>query len=68
VAEARTYVQEQLSAHLDETGWRKSSKRAWLWVAATTWATVFVVHMSRGAQVVQELSGEPFGGILVTDR
>ncbi len=29
VEEARAYVQEQVSAHLDETGWREGGKRAW---------------------------------------
>jgi transposase len=68
VEEARTYVQEQASAHLDETGWREGGKRAWLWVAATTWVTVFLVRLSRGGQVARDLLGEAFGGILVTDR
>ena len=68
VAEARTYVQEQASAHLDETGWREGKRRAWLWVAATTWVTVFVVRLSRGGEVARALLGETFGGILVTDR
>src|SRR2546430_2631178 len=68
VEEARTYVQEQASAHLDETGWREGRQRAWLWVAATTWVTVFVIRLSRGGKVARELLGEAFGGILVTDR
>jgi len=68
VEEARTYVQEQASAHLDETGWREGKKRAWLWVAATMWVTVFVVRLSRGGQVARDLLGETFRGILVTDR
>ncbi|ETW98032.1 MAG: hypothetical protein ETSY2_43480 [Candidatus Entotheonella gemina] len=29
VAEARTDVQEQASAHLDETGWRQGGQQAW---------------------------------------
>jgi transposase len=66
--EARAYVQDQASAHLDETGWRQGHKRAWLWVAATTWVTVFLVRLSRGSQVAKELLGERFSGILVTDR
>ena len=68
VEEARTYVQEQASAHLDETSWREGGERAWLWVAATAWVTVFVVRLSRGGKVARELLGEAFGGILVTDR
>jgi transposase len=61
-------VHEQAVAHLDETSWRQGDKRAWLWVAVTSWVTVFVVRMSRGGQVARELLGERFAGILVTDR
>src|SRR5215510_10205808 len=68
VEEAQTYVHEQAVAHLDETSWRQAGKRAWLWVAVTSWVTVFVVRMSRGGLVARELLGETFAGILVTDR
>src|SRR5437588_469438 len=68
VEEARTYVHAQEVAHLDETSWRQGDKRAWLWVAVTSWVTVCVVRLSRGGQVARELLGERFGGILVTDR
>jgi len=68
VEEARTYVHQQAVAHLDETRWRQGGKQAWLWVAVTTWVTVFVVRLSRGGQVARELLGETFVGILVTDR
>ena len=68
VEEARTYVHEQAVAHLDETSWRQGGKRAWLWVAVTSWVTVFLVRMSRGGPVAHELLGETFAGILVTDR
>ena len=68
VEEARTYVHAQAVAHLDETSWCQGGKRAWLWVAVTSWVTVFVVRMSRGGHVARELLGETFGGILVTDR
>jgi len=68
VAEAQTYVQTQPVAHVDETGWREGHTRAWLWVAVTAWVTVFVVRLSRGAKVAQELLGARFCGTLVTDR
>jgi transposase len=68
VADAQAYVRTQPTAHLDETGWREGRARAWLWVAVTTWVTVFVVRLSRGAKVAEELLGERFCGILVTDR
>jgi len=68
VEAARTYVQAQEVAHLDETSWRQGDKRAWLWVAVTSWVTVFVVRLSRGGQAARELLGERFSGLLVTDR
>ena len=66
--EACTFVHAQAVAHLDETSWRQGDKRAWLWVAVTSWVTVFLVRLSRGGQVARELLGEQFTGILVTDR
>jgi transposase len=68
VAEARTYVQQQAVASLDETGWREGQPRAWLWTAVTAGVTVFVIRLSRGGKVAQELLGERFWGWLVTDR
>jgi transposase len=68
VEEARAYVQEQARVSVDETGWRQGSQRAWLWVAVTTWVTVFLVRLSRGGEVARELLGTAFDGILVTDR
>lgn len=68
VADAQAYVRAQPVAHLDETGWWEGRARAWLWVAVTTWVTVFLVRLSRGAKVAEELLGEHFCGILVTDR
>jgi transposase len=68
VAAARAYVQGQTAAYLDETGWREGQHRAWLWTAVTAGVTVFVVRLSRGAKVAQELLGERFWGYLVTER
>jgi len=68
VEEARTYVHKEAVAHLDETSWRQGGKQAWLWVAVTSWVSVFLVRLSRGGQVARELLGETFAGILVTDR
>lgn len=67
VAEAAEAVRVQPVAYMDETGWREQRKRAWLWVAVTRVATVFVVARSRGAAVAKMILGS-FAGILVTDR
>jgi transposase len=67
-AAAQAYVRTPSVAHLDETGWRAGRTRAWLWVAVTAWVTVLAGRLSRGATVAQDLWGERFCGILVTDR
>jgi transposase len=68
VAEARDYVKEQPVVHMDETGWREGHQKAWLWVAATSWVTVFLIRCSRGGGVAREMLGDTFRGILNSDR
>lgn len=68
VEEAKAYVTEQPVVNVDETGWREANGKAWLWVAVTGWVTVFVIRLSRGGQVVKELLGEDFAGIVGSDR
>jgi transposase len=68
VTEARRFVREQAVVHSDETSWKQGLQRAWLWVAVTSWVTVFLIRLSRGAVVAKELLGEGFAGYLVSDR
>src|SRR6266516_4781884 len=57
VEAARKYVHAQAVAHLDETSWRQGDKRAWLWVAVTSWVTVFVVAAgARGHPATLDIS------------
>lgn len=67
VEEACDYVQEQSVVYADETGWKEGNKKAWLWTAATSLVTVFMVHASRGKVGAQALLGQ-FAGVLVSDR
>ena len=68
VAEAQEHVRQQAVVHMDETGWREENKKAWLWVAATTWVAVFQIWRSRGSKVAKALLGEQFVGYIVSDR
>jgi transposase len=67
VVQAMRYVREQPVIHVDETGWRQRRQRAWLWVAATIWVTVFLVHARRGTGAARALL-RGTQAILVTDR
>jgi transposase len=68
VAVLEAAVRQAAVAHADETQWRLAGQRRWLWVAVTAVATVFTVAASRGSKVIKGLLGEPFAGILVSDR
>jgi len=68
VEEAREYVKGQSAVHMDETGWREANHKAWLWAAATSWVTVFLIRRSRAGKVAKEMLGETFNGVLNSDR
>jgi transposase len=67
VTELRAYVQKR-SANVDETGWWQKEQRGWLWSVVTRSVTVFVLALSRSAQVVQELLDPSAGQVITTDR
>lgn len=68
VEEARVYARSQPAVNQDETGWREGSKKAWLWVLATKYVTVFLVDLHRSAEVAKKMLGVNFTGILNSDR
>jgi transposase len=68
VQEVAAEIKKAPVLHADETGWYQRSKRAWLWVVASTQLACFLVSQSRGAQVAKQLLGETFAGFLVSDR
>jgi hypothetical protein len=55
------------AVHADETGWRIGTASAWLWDFVTPQTTLYVIRRSRGHAVVEEVLGETFPGILVSD-
>ena len=67
VQAARAYVQTQ-AANVDETTWWEQLRRRWLWVAVTQGVRVFAIRAARGTQVLREVLGEEYGGVLTSDR
>jgi transposase len=53
--------------HVDETGWKIGGRSAWLWVFADAHATLYRIRHSRGHEVVVEVLGEDYQGVLVSD-
>jgi len=53
--------------HSDETGWRIGLLSAWLWVFTSEKLTVYTIETSRSHEVVLDILGKEFKGILVSD-
>jgi len=53
--------------HVDETGWKIGGRSAWLWVFADAHATLYRIRPSRGHEVVVEMLGADYQGVLVSD-
>jgi transposase len=51
----------------DETGWKIGGGPAWLWDFVTMRFTVYAIRRSRGSDVVLEILGEKFSGMLGRD-
>jgi transposase len=53
--------------HTDETGWRLDGESQWLWNFSTRRVSVNHIDKSRGQQVVEDILGKKYQGILITD-
>lgn len=53
--------------HCDETGWRVDGKPRWLWKFSNKKTSFSHIDKSRGQKVVQEILGDKFDGVLITD-
>lgn len=67
-------IQRAQSLYIDETGWRESGKKSWLWVFCNEEISFFTIDDSRGSLVVKkvlalDIEGEEevFGGTIISD-
>ena len=60
-------VRGSAAVYPDETSARMNGQRWWLWVFVTAIATVYVQRPSRGADVIEEVLGKDFRGLLGHD-
>jgi len=66
--QAEAFVRIQPWVNMDETGWRQTRRRAWLWVRATRKVSVFRVAKTRSQTEAKEQLGQAFQGVALTDR
>ena len=60
-------LRESAVVHADETGWRIGTLSAWLWVFTNRETTVYTIRHSRGHEVVVDILGAEFAGVLNSD-
>ena len=53
--------------HADQTSWWVGEPGWWLWVFARPDLTLYVVDRNRSARVVEDMLGDEFAGVLVSD-
>jgi hypothetical protein len=53
--------------NVDETGWRIGTLSAWLWVFTHRDVTVYTIRANRSSDVVLDILGTHFSGILTSD-
>ena len=72
VAEACAELEQQLPhepvLNSDETGYRTSGEKRWLWALVAPGFVFYKIALSRGAEVLVQLLGAAFAGILCSDR
>jgi len=52
----------------DETGSRTNGAKRWVWVLCSSWFVFYHIACSRGVEVLVQLLGKAFAGILCSDR
>jgi transposase len=66
VAAIRDTIRGSPVAHADETGWREDGENGYVWTFCTPTARYFV-RGSRAGAIVDDVLGEEFAGVLVSD-
>jgi len=65
--EAKRHVSDAEVKYVDETGWKERGLKRWLWAAATTTVSLFLIHPRRNLDALKLLLGK-LAGVLVSDR
>jgi transposase len=65
--ELREQVRGSVHVHADETGWREDGTNGYLWSFSNGSVHYLLQRQSRASEVVREVLGEQFSGVLVSD-
>jgi transposase len=65
--EILSQIRESDAVYADETGWRIDGVNHWLWAFVTKNEVLFKVDKRRSSDVLTEVLGEDFDGVLISD-
>src|SRR5260221_4595267 len=63
----KTEIRASPALQADETGWREDGLNGYIWAVSTPTMRYYEYHHSRGGEVVKQLIGADFGGVLGRD-
>src|SRR5258708_6969171 len=66
--ELQQQLPQEAVLNVDETGWRTSGDKRWLWGLVARQFIFYVVALHRNAEVLVSLLGQVFAGIVGSDR
>lgn len=67
-AEMERQLPNEPVVNSDETGYRTSGEKRWLWAVVATNFVFYKIALTRGAEVLVQLLGEVYAGVLCSDR
>jgi hypothetical protein len=60
-------LRQQPAVYADETSWWVGGRGSWLWTFTSSDCTLYRVDASRGRDVILDMLGDGFGGVLTSD-
>jgi hypothetical protein len=63
----KTQLSDEKHLHADESGWRCMGDNHWLWSFSNDKMSFYKIDRSRSQQVVEELLGKSYSGVLISD-
>lgn len=67
VAALKHEIQASAAVQVDETSWREDGKNGYIWSANTERVRYYEYHHSRGSEIVKQLLGDDYQGVLGSD-
>jgi transposase len=68
VLQLQEWLKTQETLYVDETSWKESGRKHWVWTASGAQGTVFHIDPSRSKKGFESLLGNHYEGIVCSDR